>query len=494
MRKNALLIVLLLVSMLTQITPASAAPNRQNAAQQMRALWVDATNGGLHSPAEIEELLNNAGRGGINTLIVQMRRHGDALYNRSIEPRSAVAGLLPADQFDPLQYLLDRAHASNIKVHAWLVIGVSCRDTDPLRGHPQHLCTSHGPRIPDPERWTTATYRGSQIGDIDYGHPSAIQYLERLVQELLRAYPSLDGIHYDFIRYSGTEYGYNQVSLDRFRAAYGRPVDQRPGPGDPDWAQWRRERVTELVRRLYIRIKAINWRVQVSAATITWGGAGTDDWSRSVAYSRVYQDWRAWLNEGIIDFAVPMHYFVEGSNQQRAWYNSWLAWDRVNTGRRAIVAGVGAWQNTPEQNIGQIARAILPDENGRSLAGVALYAYHLPVAGSNDDKRHAFMDLMRSTVFAQLADAPEWPWIVNPSTGHLQGIAAIDGQITPDARIILFKDGAWARELSATADGWYGTVELEPGRYTIVIRDSRNQARSTSVEVDVRAGAVTSGP
>lgn len=494
MQTHAILLLMLLISLLSQSTPTHAAPSRQEVPRQMRALWVDATNGGLHNPAEIEELLNNAGRGGINTLIVQMRRHGDALYNRSIEPRSAAPGLAPADQFDPLQYLLDRAHASGIKVHAWLVIGVACRDSDPLRGHPQHLCTSHGPAIPDPERWTTATYRGTQIGDIDYGHPSAIQYLERIVQELLRAYPTLDGIHYDFIRYSGTEYGYNQVSLDRFRAAYGRPANQRPAPNDPEWAQWRRDRVTELVRRLYIRIKAINWRVEVSVAAITWGGAGTDDWNSSVAYSRVFQDWRAWLNEGIIDFAVPMHYFVEGSAQQRGWYNSWLAWDRVNAGRRAIVPGVGAWQNTAEQNIGQIARAILPDEAGRSLAGVALYAYHLPVARSNDDRRHAFMDFMRSSVFAQPANAPAWPWVVYPSTGHLQGIAAIEGQLIPDAHIVLFRDGVWLREFNASTDGWYGAVELEPGHYSIAINDPRKPERKTVVEVDVRAGAVTSGP
>jgi uncharacterized lipoprotein YddW (UPF0748 family) len=491
---SALLLLLVCVAV---PVPAGAADHlREEPAQQMRALWVDATNGGLHTAAEIDELLNNAGRGGINTLFVQMRRHGDALYNRSVEPRSAAPELAPADQLDPLQYLLDRAHTSGIRVHAWLVIGVACRDRDPLRGHPQHLCSAHGPGVPDPERWTTATYRGEQVGDLDYGHPTAVQYLEHIVQELLRAYPTLDGVHYDFVRYSGATYGYNQVSLDRFRAAYGRPADQRPLPDDPQWQQWRRDRVTELVRRLYIRIKAVNWRVQVSAATITWGGAGSgpDDWGASAASGRVFQDWRAWLDEGILDFAVPMHYFAESSTQQRGWYDSWLRWDREHAGRRAIVPGVGAWLNSPEQNIGQAARAILPDEQGRALAGVSLYAYHLPVAGSNDDRRRAFMDLLRSTVFAHPAAPPDWAWIVAPSAGHLQGIAAIDGQVIPDARVVLLRDGAWLRELTASADGWYGAVEFAPGSYTAIVSDPRNTDRATTFQLVVRAGEVTSGP
>jgi uncharacterized lipoprotein YddW (UPF0748 family) len=473
----------------------AARPLSQEPDQQMRALWVDATNGGLHSTGEIDDLVGNAARGGFNTLFVQMRRHGDALYNRRIEPRAITPGLAPAEQLDPLDYLLDRAHAAGIKVHAWLVIGVACRDRDPLRGHPQHLCTTHGPSIPDPDRWTTATFRGEQIGDLDYGHPTAVQYLEQLVQELVRAYPGLDGIHYDFVRYTGATYGYNQVSLDRFRAAYGRPADQRPDPADPAWQQWRRDRVSEVVRRLYIRIKAINWRVQVSAATIAWGGAGTgaDGWNASAASSRVFQDWRAWLDEGIIDFAVPMQYFVERSGQQRGWYDSWLRWDRDNAGRRAIVPGVGAWQNGAEQNIGQVARAILPDERGRRLAGVALYAYHLPVAGSNDERRRAFMDLLRSTVFAHPAAAPDWPWIANPTAGHVQGIASIDRQPVPDAQIALYHEGAWVRNLNAAVDGWYGAVELAPGAYRATISDPRDPNRTTPLELVVRAGLVTSG-
>jgi uncharacterized lipoprotein YddW (UPF0748 family) len=488
--------LLLLLLGLALAAPTSAAPAAQQSAQQMRALWVDQEKPGARSPEEIDELLADASRAGINTLFVQVRRHGDALYNRTAEPRAALPSLRPAHEFDALDRLIERAHPMGIKVHAWLVIGVTCRDRDPLRGHPQHVCTAHGPAVPDPERWTTATFGGQQIGDIDYGHPSAVHYLERLVQDLLREYPALDGIHYDFIRYAGQTYGYNQVSLDRFRAAYGRPAGQRPGPGDAEWAQWRRDRLTELVRRLYIRAKSVNWRAEISAATITWGGLGSapGEWQRSAAYDRVYQDWRAWLEEGIIDFAVPMHYFSDRSEQQRGWYDSWLRWDRENTGRRAIVPGVGAWLNPIEQNIGQIARAILPDESGRTLAGVALFSYNQPLAGANADQRRAGLDLMRSTVFAAPAQAPVWPWIASPTAGHLQGIAALEGQVLADAHITLFREGAWVRELSAASDGWYGAVELEPGNYTIAIRDRRDAGRAATFEVVVRAGEVTSGP
>lgn len=493
--QRILLTVLLLICVAASSLPAAHA--QEGPIQEMRAFWVDSSNPGFLNPAEVDELINNVVRANANTVIVQMRRHGDAWYNQSFEPRSALPQLAPPEVFDPLAYLLERAHAQGVSVHAWLVVSVACRTTDPLWGHPDHVCTSHGPAVSDPERWTTATYSGRQVGDLDFGHPSAIHYMENVVQHLLLSYPSLDGIHYDFIRYSGSSYGYNQVSLDRFRSAYGLPPNYRPVPSDFAWSQWRRDRMTELVRRLYIRVKAIDPTVQVSAATITWGGIGSytpDDWPNSAAYAQVFQDWRAWLEEGIIDFAVPMHYFTEGSERTRNWYDGWLAWDRAHTGQRAIVPGTGAWLNTPEEGIAQIQRALATDAEGRRLSGVSLYSYNQPFANSNFEWRRNYMDMLRSTVFAQPAQAPVWPWIANPTRGHLQGMASIDGQIIGDAKISLIRNGVWVRDITASVDGWYGVVELEPGNYSVIIHHPSDGRTAQIDGLWVGPGAVTSGP
>jgi uncharacterized lipoprotein YddW (UPF0748 family) len=480
---NTLLIALLLLP---------AAPARaQGPAQQMRAFWVDSLNPGFYNHPQVDELVHNVVRAGANTIIVQVRRHGDAWYNNAFEPRAADPRLAPAAEFDPLGYLIEKAHSMGVQVHAWLVISVACRPADRLWGHPQHVCTSHGPRAHGAERWTTATFEGAQVGDIDFGHPAAISYTEQVVEHLLRAYPALDGLHWDYIRFGGKNYGYNQVSVERFNRANGRPLDSRPDPNDWAWGQWRRDRVTELARRLYIRAKAIKPGVQVSAATITWGGLGSGgDWWASAAYDRVFQDWVGWLDEGIIDFAVPMHYFEEGVPRSRAWYDGWLSFDRGRAGRRAIVAGVGAWLNTPEQNIAQTQRALAPDGAGRSLAGVAFFSYANPFARVNDESRRAFMDQLRATVFAQPAVAPAWPWIVAPSGGHLQGIATVDGHVTPDAKVTLIRDGVWLRDIAAMGDGWFGAVELPPGLYTVVVTGP--DGRQSWMQAPVRPGQVTS--
>ena len=180
MRSRLALIALALLMVVAALPPRPLAA--QEPAQQMRAFWVDILNPGVYNHPQVDELVNNVVRAGANTIIVQVRRHGDAWYNNAFEPRAADPRLAPAAEFDPLAYLIEKAHSMGVQVHAWLVVSVACRPADRLWGHPQHVCTSHGPRAQGAERWTTATFEGVQVGDMDFGHPAAIGYTERVVE------------------------------------------------------------------------------------------------------------------------------------------------------------------------------------------------------------------------------------------------------------------------------------------------------------------------
>src|SRR6202521_5015769 len=89
-------------------------------APQYRAMWVDAFNDGIKSRAQVEKLVADAHRANLNALIVQVRKRGDAYFNRADEPRAL--DIIGSRGFDPLAYVIRLAHASRprIEVHAWL--------------------------------------------------------------------------------------------------------------------------------------------------------------------------------------------------------------------------------------------------------------------------------------------------------------------------------------------------------------------------------------
>jgi hypothetical protein len=102
------------------------------------------------------------------------------------------------------------------------------------------------------------------------------------------------------------------------------------------------------------------------------------------------------------------------------------------------------------------------------------------------------MDELRQSVFSTPARAPDWPWVYDQTTGHLQGIAAVNGETVSDSYVSLIKDGQWLRDLPTSFDGWYGAVDLEPGWYNVLIRHP--EAGEVMHGVLIEAGQVTNGP
>jgi uncharacterized lipoprotein YddW (UPF0748 family) len=145
--------------------------------------------------------------------------------------------------------------------------------------------------------------------------------------------------------------------------------------------QWRRDQVTNLVRRVYLNAIAIEPQenkppVKVSAALIAFGGIGSTEtaWNSADAYWRVYQDWRAWTEEGILDIAMPMNYKREHIAAQATQYNQWNEWTKNHQYNRAGMIGQGAFLNSIEGTLPQTRRALAPSAAGNSGIGVIFYS------------------------------------------------------------------------------------------------------------------------
>lgn len=91
-------------------------------------------------------------------------------------------------------------------------------------------------------------------------------------------------------------------------------------------------------------VRAINPRIKVGAATIAWGRppATRADFDRVSPTQRVFQDWRAWLADGLLDMAVPMNYASEHDERVRRWFNGWIARARSGVDRNQAHGAIPA--------------------------------------------------------------------------------------------------------------------------------------------------------
>jgi uncharacterized lipoprotein YddW (UPF0748 family) len=329
---------------------------------QYRALWVDAFHDGVKTPGQVDKLIADAERGNLNTLIVQVRPRGDAFFNVGPEPRADDFGLAPAP-YDPLAYLLQRAHSAEPRLAVWAWLNTFFVGSD------SQVFQQHG------QDWGNRTWSGATGGYLDPGVPDAEKYTHDVFVDLVKNY-AVDGIHLDFVRYpDGGDWGYSAAALARFDAETGRT--DTPVPGDGQWQQWRRDRVTDLVRTVYEDATAIRPELVVSGALIAYGkGPSTEaEWQLTPTMVSVLQDWHTWLREGYLDLGVPMNYDSDWNPRQAAWFDLWTHWEKDNQGSRRLLVGVGAFLNYPEHTLGQLQRALAATPGGNLPAGVAIYSY-----------------------------------------------------------------------------------------------------------------------
>jgi uncharacterized lipoprotein YddW (UPF0748 family) len=426
-------------------------------APKLRALWVDVFHEGIKTPEQVQQLIDRAKRARINTLFIQVRSRGQVYHTSFFEPRAP--DTLP--WFDGLAEVIRLAHRQDppIQVHAW------------INAHPLWVASSDPPwfnhvfyRHPE---WLTKNLRGEVVTPvgraIDFGHPEAADYLLRLYLEVVRRYP-VDGVHLDFIRYAGKEWGYNEVSLARFRRAYGWDESRGlPSPSDPEFSEWRRRQVTEFVFRLVHHIKAINPKLMVSAALIAWGDA-PKDFKASSAYRECFQDWKAWCEAGLLDLAVPMLYFRETTHSSH--FRNWVEFCRAIPSRTPIAAGIGNWLNAHKDTLKQAEYA------DARLAGVSFFSYAStnPYPGQEAELfNEAFYDALSAlSPGAPLSAREEWLREVitfgyqlnselEPVDGGVgfyvrrdrrQGFVSRDGDSQPSGALVqvdqVRDEGAWA--------------------------------------------------
>ncbi len=431
-------------------------------AGEYRCVWVDTWNTGILNKSQCDDLIQTCRDANINTVIVEIRKVGDAYYNSALEPRAT--NISGGSSFDPLAYLLQIAHDTSggkkyVEVHAWFV-AQRISSSWPLpsahtQGAIKHVLHNHPEYVMlNSEGQPSAS--GSNTRYLDPGHPGAVDHNVAVVLDCLSKY-DIDGINLDYIRYpeAAGDWGYNPVSIARFNAFYGK--SGQPSASDPDWSAWRRDCVTNQVKKIYVKSLMVAPHVVVTTDTIGWGWTWAD-FQNSRAYAEVFQDWVGWLRAGIIDYNALMGYV----RNDPARYEGWCKLSLANDGKRGSILSTGAYmQDSVQDAVDQLLLA-----RSWGAAGLNIYDWGSEVNGNKlGETRQDFYREMKAQVFGTWVDPPMQAWKVRPETVIIEGTVTAAGMPVDHAKVML--NGRPSTATYSDGSGWYAVMEVEPGTHTL---------------------------
>ena len=392
-----------------------------SSSDEVRALWVVRTT--LTSPEKIQQMVENASAAGFNTLIVQVRGRGDAYYRSRHEPRALELKDQPAS-FDPLATTLMEARRRGLKVHAWLNTSLLA-NLDTLPTQPEHVYHKHpewlavpkpvaaelyGLSPKDPRyrqrivEWSKANR--AELEGIYTGpaNPKVREHIYKIWMDVLEQY-AVDGLHFDYVRLASPDFDYSRTSLEKFwtwlkpniadseRRRLAKSLKENPlaaTEAHPDrFAEFQRAQITLLVQRIYREVKKRRPQMLVSAAVFA---------NDENAYTRRFQDWRRWLQMGILDVACPMAYSTDTAVFRKQIE---VATSTAHGAGRRVWAGIGAYRIPAESTVEKIgvARQLGSD-------GIILFSYDFTIRPGPLNPAGDYLEQVRRGAFGPAA-APD---------------------------------------------------------------------------------------
>ncbi len=386
-------VILILITAIIAVSPVEgtfAKAKKKQTDEEFRAVWIayyDFDKSKNYSKEDftsyIQEMFDNVKNMGMNAVMVHVRPFGDAMYKSKYYPWSYYAsgeqGKDPG--YDPLQIMVEQAHAKKLQIHAWI--------------NPYRVSTTwnYGTDVTklskkNPARkWLTNKKTKDDryvlsFGGALYYNPSVKKVRTLIVngvKEIVNNY-DVDGIHLDDYFYPALGNDYENL----FDAPeYGKYVAKQAKKGKTAMsvADWRRNNVNILVRSLYSAVKELDPKAAFGISPGGYIDYLKDD-------TRWYVDYETWMgNEGYIDYICPQLYWTFNTKNIYPYYETlekWLAARTLETVK--VYVGLPAYKLNEDVKISSINKNIdsefynqflLADyvTYGRRTGGVAGYIF-----------------------------------------------------------------------------------------------------------------------
>ena len=261
--------------------------SRPSKAGEWRAFWCHSAYG----PKDMnwETAIHTLKENGFNAILPNFAWGGSAFYESSVLPVNAEV----ATKGDALAECLAACRKHGVECHAWKVCWRLGRAT--------------GKKARERFRAEGRLQKNFNGKEIDWLCPSRPENLTLEIEAFLElARKGVDGVHFDYIRYSDRNCCFCDVCRRSFEKQLGTsvanwPKDVRKDPHlAAEWRKFRCGNITALVRGVATRMRKEHPNVKLSAAVFQNFVSNPEN---------IGQDWVLWCKEGLLDFACPMDYY-----------------------------------------------------------------------------------------------------------------------------------------------------------------------------------------
>lgn len=274
-----------------------AVPNRVVLSEkdELRAVWIPYMSEYSIDADKIDTMVAECKAVGANAIIFHVRPFGDALYDSIYFPWSHIItgtqGIAPENDFDPLEYIIERAHENGMQLHAWI---------NPLRiqlagGKTPEALSSDNPYVV----WRGDSVAANDDWVVDYkdgkfynpSNPEVRSMIADGMAEIAANY-RVDGVHWDDYFYPANDGSFDDsVDYQSYKEAGGKL----------SLVEWRTVNINELIKEVYNKVKAAD-----SNCVFGISPAGNIQ-NCLAAGADVYK----WCSEkGFIDYICPQIYWT----------------------------------------------------------------------------------------------------------------------------------------------------------------------------------------
>ncbi len=277
---------------------------------EIHAVW-DHSGCGLY-PGNWKRTIKVLQEARVSDLFVNVAGAAFAHYPSAVLPRSRTY----SDEGDQLKACIEAAKGSGIRVHAWILCFTA------TRGTPERL--EYFKR----KGWRLKDRDGKLTEYLDPANPEVRAYLLKAIDEIMANYPSISGIHLDFVRW------YERANKPKNAAGI----------------------ISNFVSAARKHVRRPAW--------LTTAVLG----KYPACIASVGQDWDSWLNANLVDYVVPMNY-TENSAKLEEFLAQQSA---VKSHANRTIAGLGVTANESRLGAREVIGQILQVRK-HGLAGVALF-------------------------------------------------------------------------------------------------------------------------